>query len=250
MHPLSSRAVHSLAARSLGVTQQIRKFCSLCEMDHKKRYKGGVGEARNKYSCKEEINWNLKNMSTKKDMYPNSLKFPLILVSKCHFTDRFLNTTTMALTASYYSRVRWIALSTGKIWSKAGSEDASSVERTNWRRACKPQKVVAWGRTHRVCSSVDHNRVRKFCSRNRLTLMLKWQYMRTRHHAFRTLVARHDGYWLHWYDSQQILRVVTIKSRKAVKDWRKKHVRLVFLLKEEVRSRSKSIKTACFMHTW
>ena len=33
-HPLSSKAVHSLAARSLGVTQQIRKFCSQGEMDH------------------------------------------------------------------------------------------------------------------------------------------------------------------------------------------------------------------------
>ena len=70
-----------------------------------------------------------------------------------------------------------------------------------WRRACKPQKVVAWGRTHRVCSSVDQNRVRKFCSRNRLTLMFNynWRYMRSRRtlskvrHAFRTGAARHDG---------------------------------------------------------
>ena len=150
-------------------------------------------------------------MSTKKDMYPNSLKFPLILVSKCHFTDRFLITTTIALkyslicSASYYSLFRWTGFSTGKICSKAGSEDASSVERTKWRRACKPQKVVAWGRTHRVCSSVDHNRVLKFSSKNRLTLMLKLRYMRTRRlstlrYAFKTGAARHDGYWLHWYE--------------------------------------------------
>ena len=34
MHPLSGRAVHSLAALSLGVTQQIRTFCAQGEMDH------------------------------------------------------------------------------------------------------------------------------------------------------------------------------------------------------------------------
>ena len=34
MHPLSSRADHSLVARSLSVTQQIRRFCAQGEMDH------------------------------------------------------------------------------------------------------------------------------------------------------------------------------------------------------------------------
>ena len=69
----------------------------------------------------------------------------------------------------------------------------------NVPRACMPEKVVAWGRTHRVCSSVDQNRVRKFCSRNRLTLMFNRRYMRSRRtlstlrQAFSTGAARPDG---------------------------------------------------------
>ena len=54
MHPLSSRAIHSLAW-SLGVTQQIRRFCSQGEMDHQKVMWVGVVEVQNKYSCKGEI---------------------------------------------------------------------------------------------------------------------------------------------------------------------------------------------------
>ena len=53
----------------------------------------GVSELQNKYSCKGEINWKIK-----RNINETSLKFPLIyMVSKCLLTDRFLNTTKMAL---------------------------------------------------------------------------------------------------------------------------------------------------------
>ena len=54
----------------------------------------GVGELQNKYSCKREINWKIKRNVNK-----NSFTFPRIycLISKCLLTDRFLNTTKMAL---------------------------------------------------------------------------------------------------------------------------------------------------------
>ena len=90
MHPRSSKAVHSLAW-SLGVTQQIRRFCSQGEMET--LWGTGVGELQNKYSCKGEINWKIK-----RNVNENSLKVPLIyMVSKCLSTDRFLNTAKMAL---------------------------------------------------------------------------------------------------------------------------------------------------------
>ena len=47
----------------------------------------------------------------------------------------------------------------------------------NWRRACKTTKGGC-GKTHRVYSSID--RMRKFCSRNCLILVLNGWYLRTR----------------------------------------------------------------------
>ena len=61
---------------------------------------GRGGEVQNKYSCKGEISWKIRRNVTKNDMYHNSLKFSRLLVSKCHFTDWFLNTTTIALNYS------------------------------------------------------------------------------------------------------------------------------------------------------
>ena len=76
-------------------------------------------------------------------MYPNSLKFPLILVSKCHFTGRFLNTTTMALkyslicSASYYSLFyppeKYVvkqAQKTRHLWN--GPSDVTLVSHKRW----------------------------------------------------------------------------------------------------------------------